>query len=412
MGERNSYRAAAGIFFLIFGLLGLGDPRIVAAISFSQPVLSFDNDVGIDYSFLTGNLVTSVHFASGNPSNLESVNQFTGVRTDLTGFSGRGDELKLAVARPTSPGCPQNVPVGTIFTSNGTANQGINAEAQVVMVSPSGGANPSGAVLHVMPLPGEKSDLRGGFYFDYRCVIATALGTQGLNHLVVVSGDEDSFSSKPGGKVWIIPISAGPLFGLPIQVAAITRPNPCFGNPATPGCSLNAPATIPAHLEGVIVVPNDSKYGPWAGKIVTGDEDRFYLKGANGDTTVTHGASPMIYAIDPVSHQILTSTTSSPGADQFQMVVENGPIGLPGGLPHPEDFDFIEGDFYGAAYNQNMAPHGGGQGHILRAPFGDFPPNLGDILIHTRIPYGSIAEWSTHGRRHQLGSLSGQMGWR
>jgi uncharacterized repeat protein (TIGR01451 family) len=348
--QKRSYisRLLVGIVFVSIALLTSGVPGLAAPITFttlgSPP--SFQEDIGIDYSDLTGNLVTSVHlFTSGVPNNLDNVDRITGARSDAAPtFTGRFDELKLATARITAgtAACPQNAPVGTIFTANGVG--------QVAMITPVG-------TVSAVTLPGEQATLRGGFYFDYQCVIATALATTGVNHLVVVSGDGDPNGSFAGGKVWIVPINAGATFGVPVQEAAILK-----------DAGINAGK--PAHLEGVIVVPNLTKYGPWAGKIVTGDEDRITVPGG-----YTNGPDPRIYAIDPSTGAVLTSTTGPPSATQFQI---SGPV------PHPEDFDFIVGDFYGVSYFDSSSTPPVGQ--ILKASGSAFDAALGDILITQEYP--------------------------
>src|SRR4029077_9387800 len=106
------------VIFVAFSLLlATGLAQTAAAITFSQPIPTFDFDVGIDYSALTGRLVTSVNFNNqGNPVNLEDVNPFTGTRANINGFAGRVEELKVATARAVvGAGCPQNATVGTIF---------------------------------------------------------------------------------------------------------------------------------------------------------------------------------------------------------------------------------------------------------------------------------------------------------
>src|ERR1044071_4646935 len=117
-------------------------------------VAGFCSDIGIDYSQLTGQLVTSVHFdTQGVPNNLDNVNRFTGARNPVTGLSGLPDELKVATVRQVQGACPQQWPVGTIFT--GTIN------GQIVRVDPSGFATT------LVMLPGEAgSSLRGGLFHD------------------------------------------------------------------------------------------------------------------------------------------------------------------------------------------------------------------------------------------------------
>ena len=359
MGKRSySQCLLVVIFFASSLLLAAGLAGTAAAITFSQIIPTFDYDVGIDYSALTGRLVTSVNFnTQGNPVNLEDVNPFTGTRTSISGFANRPEELKLATARAVvGAGCPQNAPVGTIFASNGDSDT-----TQVVnMISPAGGANPSGAVLASVTLTGETSSLRGGFYFDYRCVITAARGTPNTNYLVVVSGDE-SPSATVGGNVWLIPINSGPTFGTPILLKSIVKPNP-FGA-----------GTIPAHLEGVIVVPNDPKYGPWAGQIVTGDEDR------RASGPIVNGTTPKIYAINPSTGVCQSSSNG------FASTSCPTTFNITGPVPHPEDFDFIEGDFYGVAFN-NSVTSSPVQGRILKASLLDFPISNGDILITQEYP--------------------------
>src|SRR5438094_3658445 len=109
-------------------LLAVGYSGTAAAISFST-LPGFQHDVGIDYSELTGNLVTSFDFGNGT-TKLANVDRFTGVHTVIPGFVG-SDELKVATARTVSPSCPQNAPVGTIFTGTG-------APGGIAMVTPTG----------------------------------------------------------------------------------------------------------------------------------------------------------------------------------------------------------------------------------------------------------------------------------
>src|SRR4029077_3358303 len=99
MGQRDSKHLLAWVFYLVCSLL-LAWPARGAAITFSQTIPTFDFDVGVDYSAWTGRLVTSAHFnTNGVPDNLEDVNPLTGARSDISGFSNRFEELKVATAR-------------------------------------------------------------------------------------------------------------------------------------------------------------------------------------------------------------------------------------------------------------------------------------------------------------------------
>jgi hypothetical protein len=131
MGQRDSKHLLAWVFYLVCSLL-LAWPARGAAITFSQTIPTFDFDVGVDYSALTGRLVTSAHFnTNGVPDNLEDVNPLTGARSDISGFSNRFEELKVATARAVvGASCPQNAPVGTIFTSNGDEGSAFDRQAR------------------------------------------------------------------------------------------------------------------------------------------------------------------------------------------------------------------------------------------------------------------------------------------
>lgn len=96
-----------------------------------------------------------------------------------------------------------------------------------------------------------------------------------------------------------------------------------------------------AHLEGVVTLPDDeTKYGPWAGRILTGDE-------SHSDQT----GDPIIYAID-----------RNGAYQEFHLDVE------------PEDVDVIA-----AAHNLfcNEAVHG----WIYKVPSWYFADCVGDVLV-------------------------------
>ena len=146
---------------------------------------------------------------------------------------------------------------------------------------------------------------------------------------------------------------------------------------------------------------------------MTGDEDRFYLNQNNpvpGVTTVEHGPNPKIYAIDPGTGACIQNSNTALSASCSQLPAENFIIN--GTMPHPEDFDFIEGDFYGVAFNENVnaAGFGGGQGHIYKSS--DFTPNPNpltpDILITQEYPvtpaflYGPLQDVGTRTGLYQI----------
>jgi hypothetical protein len=98
------------------------------------------------------------------------------------------------------------------------------------------------------------------------------------------------------------------------------------------------------HLEGVITLPNDpSKYGPWAGKIVTGDEDA--------------DPNPIIYTISPNGTVDSYDTTSL----------------IRGGI-FPEDFEIIPP-------NQNLYACDPDVGRIMKLPASYLTNHVGDLLV-------------------------------
>ena len=232
-----------------------------------------------------------------------------------------------------------------------------------------------------MTLPNE-TIFRGGFFHDRWCVAG--------GDLIVVTGNgnQPTLPGSVGGNVYRINASGASTFLKHID----------------------NPAGNPAHLEGVITVPNDAAYGPWAGKIVTGDEDRIYtgpFDGIPSGTRVTHGANPKIYAIDPSTGVCTQNSEGSLSASCASGFNFGGAA-----VPHSEDFDFVEGDFYGVAFNENENTTGGGQGHIYRAGAGDFfannpNPATPDILITQEYPidqflYGPLVDAGTRSGLYQV----------
>jgi hypothetical protein len=148
--------------------------------------------------------------------------------------------------------------------------------------------------------------LRGGLYVDQTGVFSNSL-------IVVTSGDSDEITGKG---VW--------------RVDAQTN--------RTLVATINT-----KHLEGVVTLTNDTtKWGPWAGKIVTGDED---------------ASPPVIYTIDPNGNVTNIDTTT--------LISES---------IHPEDFDIIptNQDLYVCDFFNNS---------VMKIPASYFTNYVGDLLI-------------------------------
>jgi len=258
--------------------------------------------IGIDYYPIQadeGLLISDNFWNSGDPCNFTKVfkangqvtaNQWSGVRNLL-------DEIKLATVEDSVANFQQGDMFFGYKPSTGYTRIGI--------VSAGGNT----AQLNWAVLQGETSPVHGGLHIDQ-----TGL----FNHdLIVVTGGDRG----QGGSVWRIKSNQDQSSGQKTLFKTI------------PG----------AHLEGVITLPNEPvKYGPWAGKIVTGDEsheDELSRK------------DPVIYTID---QQGLV--------EEFHLRVA------------PEDFDIIQ-------EGQNLYCNDATSRVIWGVPSWYFAEHVGDILV-------------------------------
>jgi hypothetical protein len=209
----------------------------------------FNNPIGIDYHEPTDQVILSVNYPTGQPSNFELVAR-DGTRQPFTTISGFTDEVKIATFRsgPHQGGFT----VGEVFTGNGQPGQ-------IVRISPDGSTvqNPW------IPL-NDLGLLRGSLFQD-------RYGVFGGDLIVVTTT----------GGVWRVD-SAG----------AATRL-----------------ANLDVHLEGVTTVPDDpGRYGPWAAKIVVGAEQQgnIHTVDAQGNVaTFSLGISPEDIDIIPAGENFV-----------------------------------------------------------------------------------------------------------
>jgi hypothetical protein len=209
----------------------------------------FNNPIGIDYHEPTDQVILSVNYPTGQPSNFELVER-DGTRQPFTTISGFTDEVKIATVRsgPHQGGFD----VGEVFTGNGQPGQ-------IVRISPSGSTvqNPW-VTLHDPGL------LRGSLFQD-------RYGVFGGDLIVVTTT----------GGVWRVD-SAGTATQL---------------------------ANLDVHLEGVTTVPDDpGRYGPWAAKIVVGAEQQgnIHTVDAQGNIdTFSIGISPEDIEIIPAGENFV-----------------------------------------------------------------------------------------------------------
>jgi hypothetical protein len=191
-------------------------------------VIGIRGPAGIDYHPPTQSLLISFNEADeGEPFNFLQI-RTNGSSPDLvvtnwSGIHGLADEVKLATVKTTANG----------FTA-GEMYFGTGVNGIIGRLDPSGTfSNLNWAILTTNTATFETL-IRGSLYIDDS-------GSFG-GDLIAVTGNLDN----EGGGVWRINSS-----GVSTQI-------------------VNLPNT---HLEGVITLTNDySKYGPWAGKILTGAE--------------------------------------------------------------------------------------------------------------------------------------------
>jgi hypothetical protein len=149
--------------------------------------------------------------------------------------------------------------------------------------------------------------LRGGLYVDRTGVFS--------NQLIAVTSPGGGVAGNKG--VWRVNAN-----GAPTLITNINTP----------------------HLEGVITLTNDvTKWGPWAGKIITGDEDA--------------SPSPVIYTIDANGIVTTNNTTTL----------------IAGGI-YPKDFDIIPP-------NQDLYACDPGANTIVKLAASYLTNYVGDLLI-------------------------------
>jgi hypothetical protein len=197
-------------------------------ITLGNTATGFNSPIGVDYHAPTNGLVLSANYPTGNPNALDLVAP-NGVHSVFSSLSGVGDEIYMASPRTSANGFI----AGQVYTGDGTAGQ-------IVRISPDGTTVNKPWVT----LPGETGLLRGGLHID-------KTGVWGGDLIVATTA----------GNVWRVNAA-----GVATKVGSV-------GSAQT--------------LEGVVTVPNDPvKYGPWAGKILFGnDSTALYTLDTMGNLT-------------------------------------------------------------------------------------------------------------------------------
>jgi len=178
----------------------------------------FNNAVGNDYHQPTNQIVVSVNYSSGLPHNFELVSA-NGTHTQFSNIKGLTDEVYIAAARDEGGGRSiGGFNAGEMFTGSGVGGV-------IVRISPDG----TQILNPWVRLPGENGLLRGQLYIDRTGIFGG-----------------DLIVATTTGSIWRVSST-----GVASRLANVGVPP-----------------------EGLITVPADPlRYGPWAGKIVTGSED-------------------------------------------------------------------------------------------------------------------------------------------
>jgi hypothetical protein len=188
---------------------------------------------GIDYHAVSNRLIVSCSYPTGEPFNFlcvytnlvlsNSVVVTNVTVTNWSGAHGAPDEVKLVTAKSTAGGFTP----GDLFFGNDQAVGWVSADGTTSNMTWCVLTN--AAVTNAQPIRGSLCQDQTGIY---------------SNNLFVVASD-DLYTLNPKG-VWRVDAQGRPTL--------ITN-------------------LLASHLEGVITLPNDpSQWGPWAGKIITGDE--------------------------------------------------------------------------------------------------------------------------------------------
>ncbi len=257
--------------------------------------------IGIDYHAPSNSLIMSYNY---NAESTNFVRIYTnGILTNviITNWSRIADlteEVKLATVKTTFAGFTN----GDIYFSSSNGVGWLSANASVSNLNWCTLTN----AFETNALP-----LRGGLYVDQTSVFS--------NQLIAVTSDSANTNGEKG--VWRVDANQNPT----LLTKIVTR-----------------------HLEGVITLTNDSqRWGPWAGKILTGDEDA-------RDENDNH--RPLIYSIET------NGTIAS-----FALDIE------------PEDFDIIPTNqpLYCVMFNGNNFANGA----LLKLSSNLLNNYVGDLLV-------------------------------
>ena len=226
--------------------LGIASSAMALTLTFTPISTPFNNPIGIDYYEPGNSVVMSVNYAGGQPRNFETV-QLDGSHSPFSNVSGFTNEVKITTARSTANGGFGTFNAGDLFVGNGS-------DGQIARITNNG----NNVINPWVDLPGSGNGLlRGSLYVDRTGVY-----------------NGDLIAATTGGEVWRVNTA-----GTPTMLADVNT-----------------------HLEGLMTVPNEARYGDLAGKIIAGAENQglLYVFDNNGLVT-TFNLGVNIEDIDLIS---------------------------------------------------------------------------------------------------------------
>ncbi len=212
---RSTLRAAvvSGFVFAAFGLTAT--PALAAGLITPVDIATnFNGPIGVDYYQPTNEMLLSANYSSGQPFTFNVVHA-DGTHTQFSAVSGLTDEVYLAAIR--SSACMGGFTTGDVFVGTGTGGE--------IGKITNGGAT---FIQHWVQLPGESGLLRGGLFQDRYCSFG--------GDLIITTTERN---------VWRV---------------------------TSAGVATRVATNVGDTLEGPTTVPNDTRYGPWAGKILVSSE--------------------------------------------------------------------------------------------------------------------------------------------
>ena len=266
--------------------------------------------IGIDYYAPSNSLIISDNYNGGSPTfariytNITTSGGVTATNVAIANWSGVGglsDEVYLTVVKPS--GVSAGFTNADMYYGSGSGIGWLSADSTRSNVNWCFLTN--AVVTNALPL-------RGGICMDQTGTFS--------NQIVAVTSSGGADGTLKG--VWLIDPHA--------NSRLLTN--------------INTP-----HLEGVTVLTNDAqKWGPWAGTIITGDEDHL---------DSTFAKDPAIYTIATNGAVTMTETLS---------LITNG--------IYPEDFEVIP-------TNQNLYITAYQPDYIMELPAHYLAPYAGDLLV-------------------------------